>query len=86
MSTNNPTATFNQAINESWNLETDWLWLANQMSLIEQQTVCLKRALHINPSNAETSRRLKSLQRKMNKEQSRSFGLLIRQLAKQLSN
>jgi hypothetical protein len=85
MSTNNPTTIFNQAINEGWNLETDWLWLANRVSRIEQQAVCLERALHINPTNTETKRYLKTLRHQMTQEQSQNFRLLSGHFSKQLS-
>ena len=78
-SIHHPTALFNQAIKENWNHETDWLWLANQVSLVEQQAVCLERALFINPTNCETERTLKMLHRQMPQEQTQSFPVRVGQ-------
>lgn len=85
MSTQNTTAAFNQAITEGWNHETDWLWLANRVQRIEQQAVCFKRVLYINPANSKAKSHLKKLQHQMTQAQTQSFRLLIGQFARQLS-
>lgn len=54
---------FNQAVQEGWNTELDWLWLATKVTLDSQRFYCLKQALHINPQCELAKRALKFLEK-----------------------
>lgn len=52
---------FAQAVQENSNLELDWLWCAANMSRVDQQRYCLRRALEINPDSDLAKRALAEL-------------------------
>jgi hypothetical protein len=52
---------FNQAVQEGWNLELDWLWLATRVTLKAQQQYCFEQALFINPNSQSAKQALKRL-------------------------
>lgn len=81
MNAQTPTTLLNQAIREGWNHEMDWLWLTTKVPQIEQQVVCLERALHINPHTRDTQRQLKQLSRQMTQHQAQQYQQLIAQLS-----
>lgn len=52
---------FAQAVQESSNLELDWLWYATQMTDVAEQRYCLLQALEINPESEMARRALANL-------------------------
>jgi hypothetical protein len=54
---------FNQAVQEGWNREMDWLWLATKVSMDSQRIHALKQALQINPQSEMAKHALKWLQK-----------------------
>ena len=55
---------FRQAMIEDSNLEMDWLWLATQVSSLQQRRFALERALQINPRSELARRGLIQLSRR----------------------
>ncbi len=53
------TEMFNQAVQEDWNVEMDWLWLATVVTLGSQQRFCYEKALNINPNSKMAKRGLR---------------------------
>lgn len=51
-------ALFQEAVQQNWNNEMEWLWLAELVTSDEQRITCLQHALHINPDNRNTQRQL----------------------------
>ena len=41
----------NEAIQNGWNMEMDWLWLATKVTVDVHRRYCLDRALKINPDS-----------------------------------
>src|SRR5215469_6276816 len=63
---------FRQAMIEDSNLEMDWLWLATQVSSLQQRRFALERALQINPRSELARRGLIQLSRRPEIRQSTS--------------
>ncbi|HEX2913243.1 MAG TPA: hypothetical protein VH186_20745 [Chloroflexia bacterium] len=58
------TRLFNEAVQDGWNTEMDWLWLATKVNLDAQRKYCLERALAINPQSQMARKALKTLKAK----------------------
>ena len=54
---------FREAVQDGWNREIDWLWLATKVTLDSQKIYCLEQALSINPANRQTKVALKRLRK-----------------------
>jgi hypothetical protein len=52
---------FCQAVQENWNYESEWLWLARRVALPAQRRYCYEKALYINPGSKAAKKGLKSL-------------------------
>ena len=61
LTTSNPSPLLVDQIREDSNYELDWLWAADQVTVLEEICYCLQRALYINPNNHETGRALLKL-------------------------
>ena len=57
----NPSPLLRDQIREDSNHELDWLWAAEQVTMLEEIRYCLERALYINPTNHETQHALGKL-------------------------
>ncbi|MEQ8675028.1 MAG: hypothetical protein RLP44_19955 [Aggregatilineales bacterium] len=47
----NPSPIFTKSLNEDYNREMDWLWVATKVTKIDEQVYCLRRALYISPNS-----------------------------------
>ena len=58
LTSGNPSPFLRDQICGDSNYELDWLWSAEQVTVLEEIRYCLERALYINPNNHETERAL----------------------------
>lgn len=59
--TGNLSSVLEEAMQEDYNREREWLWVADEVPNTREREYCLRRALYINPTNRKTQHRLETI-------------------------
>lgn len=57
----NPSSVLEEAMQEDYNRELEWLWVADEVPSTLEREYCLRRALYINPTSRKAKQELNEI-------------------------